>query len=84
MILAIPSNNNAIPRKINNATVVPTGNVRARLAKMIIKIPNPIEAHLDPCGINIPVITRSIPIIRNIIARMTTKVTNVMPGNTIA
>jgi hypothetical protein len=80
----MPSNNNANPRKMNSATVVPTGKARAMLAKIITKIPNPIVPHLDPPGINIPLITLSIPIIRNIIARMNTKVTNVMPGNTIA
>ncbi len=54
------------------------------LANIITKIPNPIVPHLDPLGTNIPLITLSIPIIRNIIARIVTKVTNVMPGNIIA
>ena len=54
------------------------------LAKIITKIPNPTEAHLDLLAPIIPLITLSIPTIRNIIARIITKVTNVMPGNTIA
>ncbi len=80
----MPSNNNANPRNRNSVTVVATGKVRAMLAKIITKIPNPIVPHLDPWGMNIPLITLSIPITRNIIARMNTKVTNVTPGNTIA